>query len=234
MKGRGRSRYLWHLLLAIPALIAGGACGGTRPAAATHRVAPVPTLAAFSCTDPQAISTVQGNPHLASVPSLEFVSLAPRSGGLLVTVKFRRPLVLAPEGVYIAWTVYVYRHRSDAASFESEVELEFQDRGKGFEPSGWTMVASTYTHQTPVAGDVHTDNKRDELSVFFPAGFVDLSPPFYWFASQEEFRAYLPKPDTAAPQDWSINGAVFTDCPADVRPDPNSAPYAAKLLTVVT
>jgi hypothetical protein len=150
-----------------------------------------------------------------------------------VTVKFREPLVLAPEGVYISWTVYVYRHRINAASFHNDVELEFQDRGQGFEPSGWTLVASTYTDQSPVIGDVHTDDKRDELTAFFPAGFVDLSPPFYWFASQEEFRAYLPRPNTAAPQDWSINGAVYTDCPAGVRPDPNSAPYATKLLTVI-
>ena len=231
MKCRARR---WYLPLAILALLASGACGGARGAQATrHRAPSQAEVSAFYCTNPEPTSTVQGHPDIASVPALKFVSLAPRSGGLLVTVKFREPLVLAPEGVYISWTIYVYRHRSDAASFDNEVELEFQDRGKGFEPSGWTMVASTYTSQTPVVGDVHTDKNRDELTAFFPAGFVDLSPPFYWFASQEEFRAYLPRPGTAAPQDWSINGAVYTDCPAGVRPDPNSAPYATKLLTVV-
>jgi hypothetical protein len=60
---------------------------------------------------------------------------------------------------------------------------------------------------------------------------ANLAPPFYWFASQEEFRAYLPKADKAAPRDWSINGAIYTDCPAGVRHDPNSTPYPSRLLT---
>ncbi|HYA45631.1 MAG TPA: hypothetical protein VED59_08485, partial [Acidimicrobiales bacterium] len=62
----------------------------------------------------------------------------------------------------------------------------------------------------------------------FPAGFVDLRPPFYWFASQEEYRAYLPREGR---QDWSVNGSVVTDCPTGVRPDLNSPPDPAKLFT---
>jgi hypothetical protein len=174
---------------------------------------------------------VQGNPHVTSVPALQSVALVPASGGLKVSFKFRTPLVLAPEGVSLLWTVYVYRHRSDASNFERGIELQFQDRGKGWEPTGWTIVASTYTTQVPIGGDVHTDKARDQLTVYFPSGFVDLSPPFFWFASQEEFRAYLPEANKAAPQDWSVNGEVYTDCPAGVRQGPNSAPYPAKLLT---
>jgi hypothetical protein len=187
--------------------------------------------AAFYCTNPQRTSTVEGNPHIASVPALESVVLVPAPGGLSVSFKFRTPLVLAPEGVYIAWTVYVYRHRSDASNFERGIELQFQDRGKGWEPTGWTIVASTYTAQMPIVGDVHTNKARDQLTVYFPSGFVDLSLPFFWFASQEEFRAYLPETNKAAPQNWSVNGDIYTDCPAGVRHDPHSAPYAARLLT---
>lgn len=179
------------------------------------------------------MSVVEGNPDIASVPSLQFVSLVPRSGGLLVTVKFRKPLVLAPEGVYISWRVYIYRHRSDAANPESTLMLQVEDRGKGWEPSGWTILASTYTSDSPIEGDVHTNNAGDQFTTFFPAGFANLSPPFYWFATQEEYRAYLPGATKSAGQDWSINGAIYTDCPAGVRHDPDSTPYAAKLLTAV-
>jgi len=208
-----------------------GACGSPSAPAVKPASRDNPTTVAFQCTNPQPVPTVQGNPHITTVPSLESVSLVPSSGGLTVSFRFRKPLVYAPEGVYIAWTVYLYRHRVDASSFNRSVELEFQDRGIGFEPTGWTIVASTYTSQTPLGGNVQINEAHNQLTTFFPAGFVDLNPPFFWFASQEEFRAYLPQPNTAAPQDWSVNGAIFTDCPAGVRHDPNSAPYVTKLLT---
>ena len=111
--------------------------------------------------------------------------------------------------------------------------LQVEDRGKGWEPTGWTILASTYASDSPVSGDVHTNKVRDELTTYFPPGFANLSPPFYWFATQEEYRAYLPQNSRSAPQDWNINGAIYTDCPAGVRPDPGSPPYSAKLLTAV-
>jgi hypothetical protein len=222
-----------HYLLAAPAFLAALLAGQNTLLARTpaNLSASRAAAAAFYCTNPQRTSTVQGNPQITSVPALESVFLAPKSGGLSVSFKFRTPLVLAPEGVSISWTVYVYRHRSDASNFERNIELQFQDRGKGWEPTGWTIVASTYTAQTLVGGDVQTSKARNQLTAFFPGGFVDLSLPFFWFASQEEFRAYLPEANQAAPQNWSINGEIYTDCPAGVRHDPNSAPYAAKLLT---
>jgi hypothetical protein len=224
----------WLLLLVVPALLASAACGATRPAqAARHRVPAAAASTAFYCANPQPDSTIQGNPDLTAVPLLRSLSLVPSPGGLLLSVKFRKPLVLAPEGVYISWTVYVYRHRSDAANPESTLMLQVEDRGKGWEPTGWTILASTYTSDSPVEGDVHTNSARDEFTTFFPSGFANLSPPFYWFAAQEEYRAYLPRDNKAAPQDWKVNGAVYSDCPAGVRPDPNSAPYAAKLLTAI-
>jgi hypothetical protein len=164
------------------------------------------------------------------VPSIESVKLVPSLGGLVVDFRFRTGFALAPAGVLIAWTIYLYRHRSDAAQPAAAVQLAVQDRGPGWEPTGWTMVASTYTKDTPVAGEVRTDKARNELKTFFPAGFADLKPPFYWFASQQEERAYLPQNNKAEPQNWNVNGSIFTDCPAGVRSDPNSLPYAARLL----
>jgi hypothetical protein len=187
--------------------------------------------AAFSCTNPQRASTIQGNPHVNSVPSLESVSLVPSAGGLMVSFKFRKPLVFAPEGVYISWTVFVYRHRSDASNFESRAQLQFQDRGKGWQPTGWTILAAVDSTNNLVTGQVHTNKAHDELTTFFPGGFANLSPPFYWFASQEEYRAYLPRGNPVTSRDWSVYGGVFTDCPSGVRPDPDSVPYATKLLT---
>jgi len=149
----------------------------------------------------------------------------------LVSYRFRTPLVLAPEGVYLSWTIYVYRHRSDAGKSQRAVGLQVEDRGKGWEPTGWTILASIGTDASPVDGSVQTDAARDELSTFFPAGFTNLQPPFYWFASQEEYRAYLPEANKAHPQNWNVNGSVTTDCPAGVRLTPNSLPDAARLLS---
>jgi hypothetical protein len=185
----------------------------------------------FSCTNPQHASTVQGNPQVTAVPRIQSISLVPRAGGLVVTYKFRAPLVLAPEGVYLSWAIYVYRHRSDAAKAQLAVELQVENRGKGWEPTGWTILASIGTDATPVEGSVQTDPAGDQLTTFFPAGFTNLRPPFYWFASQEEYRAYLPQANKAHPQNWNVNGSVTTDCPAGVRRNPNSLPNGARLLS---
>jgi hypothetical protein len=152
----------------------------------------------------------------------------------VVSYKFRAPVVLAPEGVYLSWAIYVYRHRSDAGKANKAIELQVENRGKGWEPTGWTILASIGTDASPVEGSVQTDAAGDELSTFFPAGFTDLRPPFYWFASQEEYRAYLPEANKAHPQNWNVNGSVTTDCPSGVRPTPNSLPDAARLLSAGT
>ena len=206
-----------------------GVAQGAQPARPYALAAAAPSR--FSCTNPQPSSTVQGTPDVRSVPQIESISLVPRAGGLLVSYKFRTPLVLAPEGVYLSWAIYVYRHRSDAGAPQRAVELQVEDRGKGWEPSGWTILASIGTNASPVAGSVQTDAAGDQLSTFFPAGFTNLRPPFYWFASQEEYRAYLPVANKAHPQNWNVNGSVTTDCPVGVRVNPNSLPDGAKLLS---
>lgn len=217
-------------MVLAPALVLGtGACGGTPTAQKTEQSSAVAVATTtFSCTNPQRTSMVQGDPDISAVPSVSSVSLVPSVGGLVVSFKFRVPFVLAPEGVYFSWTVYVFRHRSDASNPEGGVELQVEDRGEGWEPTGWTIIASTYTQDKLVSGDVHTDKARDEIAAVFPAGFADLQPPFYWFASQVAFRAYLPRGKGG--RDWSINGSLTNDCPAGVRHDPNSLPYGAKLL----
>ena len=169
---------------------------------------------------------------MASVPSLQSVGLVPQAGGLRVTFRFHKPFAVAPEGVYLAWSVFVFRHRSDAQNLDSGLQLQVEDRGKGWQPTGWTILASMGTADNLVQGQVRTDKAHDQFTTFFPGGFANLSPPFYWFASQEEYRAYLPVGNKAAAQDWNVNGAIFTDCPGGVRPDPDSSPYGAKLLTV--
>ena len=142
----------WALLLAAPTFLAVSP-GHLLSTQTTGNVLSARAgAAAFHCTNPQRTLTVQGNPHVTSVPSLGSVSLVPHSGGLTVRFSFRKPFALAPEGVYISWTVYVFRHRSDAANPESTLFLQVEDRGKGWQPTGWTMLASTYSSDTPDRG----------------------------------------------------------------------------------
>ncbi len=232
----GRRCVAWPV--ALPVVVAGALAITAAPFTATSvaqtasRPGLVGNLAtSFSCTNPQQASTVQGNPHVSAVPQILSIGLMPRAGGLVVTYKFKAPLVLAPEGVYLSWAIYVYRHRSDAGKAQLAVELQVENRGKGWEPTGWTILASIGTNATPVEGSVQVDPAGDELSTFFPAGFTNLRPPFYWFASQEEYRAYLPEANKAHPQNWNVNGSVTTDCPAGVRRDPNSLPNGSRLLS---
>jgi hypothetical protein len=215
--------------VAVAGALTTATCTTTSAAQQAPRLGFVAT--SFSCTNPQQASTVQGNPHVTSVPEIESISLVPRAGGLVVSYKFAAPLVLAPEGVYLSWAIYVYRHRSDAGKADKAIELQVENRGKGWEPTGWTILASIGTDTSPVEGSVQADAAGDELSTFFPAGFTNLRPPFYWFASQEEYRAYLPEANKAHPQNWNVNGSVTTDCPAGVRSTPNSLPDGAKLLS---
>gem|GEM_PF-3001324 len=177
-------------------------------------------------------SMVNGTPDMpaGAVPAVRSVQLVPNLGGLTIVYRFRRGFPLAPEGVYFAWTVYLYRHRLDADHPVQTVELQIEDRGLGWEPTGWTILASSYYNSSPVVGEVHTDKARDTIATFFPAGFVNLKPPFFWYASQQVFRAYLPKRSKTAHQDWSVNGSIVNDCPAGVRAGTYSLPDPAKLL----
>ena len=186
---------------------------------------------AFYCTNPQRTSTVQGNPHVAAVPVLQSVSLHPNSGGLTVSFKFRKPIVFAPEGVYISWSVFLYRHHGDASNYEGGVRLQFQDRGKGWQPTGWTILAVVGSTNNLLSGQVHTNHANNELTTFFPGGLANLRPPFLLVRHPGRIPGVF-----AGEQPSSIAGleglrSMLFDCPAGVRSDPDSSPYAARLLT---
>jgi hypothetical protein len=193
----------------------------------------VPAVAASgssSCASKWA-ATVTGTPDITTVPAIEAVTVTPSFGGLLVSLNFKKPFVAAPEGVYDAWTVFLFQHRSQAANVDNAVELQIEDRGVGWEPSGWTLLASLGAKDSEVAGNVHTDKADNVLQTFFPAGFANLGPPFYWFAEQEEYRAYLPRAGTTDHQDFSVNGSITSGCPDGVM-GPYGMPNAAKLIEV--
>jgi hypothetical protein len=212
--------------LAPPAGAATRAANAYRPARPT-----APPAGSFTCSAIGA-TMVNGTPDVAAddIPAVRSVQITPSLGGLLVVYKFRKGFALAPEGVYFAWTVYIYRHRADANNPVQTIELQIEDRGLGWEPSGWTVLASTYYNSSPVAGQIRTDKARDTIATYFPAGFTNLQPPFFWYASQEVFRGYLPRNSRAHHQDFSVNGSIVNDCPRGVRTGAYSLPDPAKLL----
>jgi hypothetical protein len=171
---------------------------------------------------------VYGTPHLSGVPAIEAVTVTPSFGGLLVSYKFSRRFVAAPAGVYDAWTVFLFQDRNDAGNEDKAVQLQIEDRGAGWEPSGWTLLATLGTTNHQVGGNVRTNGAGNVLQTFFPAGFANLEPPFYWFAEQEEDRAYLPRHSQA---DFSVNGTITSDCPNGVM-GTYDVPNAAKLIEV--
>ena len=181
-----------------------------------------------TCTNPQRRATVVGTPRLTSVPALVAVSLYPHAGGLGVTFLFRRPLVMAPAGVLISWRVFVYRHRNDAANPASGQTLNLEDRGAGWEPSGWTITTALGSSLAQIDGNVTINKARDALSVFFPKGFGDVSTPFYWYANEWEFRSFLPTKNPDKPN-YAVTGSVSFDCPSGVTasgtPDPKLLLY---------
>jgi hypothetical protein len=185
------------------------------PIAIGHVPLAAPSMAKFRCTTAWPSTVVHGHPDIKSVPPIRSVGLTPLRHGLIVDYRFESGFPLAPPGVLLSWTVYLYRHRSDAAKPTTTVELQIEDRGQGWEPSGWTLLASTYYNSTPVEGTVHMDRAGDDLMAFFPAGFTDLDPPFYWYASQEADR---------------LSGSVLVDCPQRAGDGPYGLPDANKLL----
>ncbi|MGA3221946.1 MAG: hypothetical protein ABSE77_23260, partial [Acidimicrobiales bacterium] len=216
----GRPGRRWVPVVAVLALGA-GACGATKtpPSAKPHPAKPgvakrvVTASGASSCVSSQWASTVTGTPDISTIPAIEAVTVTPNFGGLLVSLKFKKPFVSAPEGVYDAWTVFLFQHRNQAANVDNAVQLQIEDRGVGWEPSGWTLLATFGSNNNEVAGNIHTNKARNLLQTFFPAGFANLDPPFYWFAEQEEFRAYLPRPSKTDHQDFSVNGTITSGCP---------------------
>jgi hypothetical protein len=176
-----------------------------------------------ACTHPQTHATIIGKPHLSSVPTLVAVTLSPHNGGLGISYRFHKRLVLAPAGVLIAWRVFVYRNRDDAANPAAGVTLTVEDRGVGWQPSGWTITTALGTNLGQVDGNVFINKAHDELSVFFPKGFANLRTPFFWYSNEWEIRGFLPT-KTNKP-DYTVNGSVSFDCPAGInasgQPDPN-------------
>jgi hypothetical protein len=242
-RGPGRSKWRWAVLL--PAIALGTvACGATKaPQSAkapgttqaprttkAHPARPAELSDASSCASTQWTPTVYGTPHMSTVPAVEAVTVTPGFGGLLVSYKFKKPFVAAPTGVYDAWTVYLFQRRSDAGNVDKAVQLQIEDRGPGWEPSGWTLLATLGTANHQVVGNVRTNGAGDVIQTFFPAGFANLEPPFYWFAEQTEDRAYLPRHSRA---DFSVNGTITSDCPNGVM-GPYGMPNGAKLIEVKT
>lgn len=166
-----------------------------------------------SCKDPQRIATVEGTPRLKSVPSLKVVTVATYDGGLRVFYSFRHRLVLAPAGVLVAWRVFVYRDRQAAKNPAAGLSLTVEDRGTGWEPSGWTITTAEGTTLGQVNGNVGINKARDRLSVFYPRESGDLRTPFYWYANEWEIRAFVPTKNPDKP-DYAVNGSVSFDCPA--------------------
>ncbi len=154
--------------------------------------------------------------------------LSPHDGGLGISYLFRRPLVAAPSGVLIAWRIFIYRSREEATNPASGLTLTVDDRGVGWQPSGWTITTALGTNLGQVDGNVYINKARDELSVFFPKGFANLRPPFFWYSNEWEIRAFLP--DKKNKPDYTVNGSVSFDCPDGVnvsgQPDPERLLHA--------
>jgi hypothetical protein len=212
-------------LAVLGILSAGLTAGGTGKAAVTAHDHDAPAPVVTTCDSWS--SVINGRPDITSVPAIQSVKLTSLSGGLLVSVRFSKPFPLAPEGVYFAWDVHLFRRRADAAPPELSTLLQVEDRGKGWQPTGWTVLASSYNNGFPIDEDIASENAHDELVAYFPVRFVSTQAPFYWYVSQEAYRAYLP--DGGDPN-WAVNGSLTDYCPPGVQADPYTPPVPAKLL----
>jgi hypothetical protein len=213
------------MLAALGILSAGLSAGGTGgPTGIRHdhdAVAPVVT----TCN--HWASVINGKPDISSAPAVKSAKLASAPGGLLVSIGFTKPFLSAPEGVYFAWDVYMFHRRADAVPPGRTTLLQIEDRGKGWQPSGWTVLASTYDNGFPTGQPIAMDKARNELVVYFPTRVVSTQVPFYWYVSQEVYRAYLP--DGNDP-DWAVNGSLAAYCPPGVQAGPYTPPEPLKLL----
>ncbi|HMK98002.1 MAG TPA: hypothetical protein VK425_10680, partial [Acidimicrobiales bacterium] len=130
-----------HMRWSVRSVRAGSAIGAvlaalTWPASATatptRLSATTQTGASAICSAPQAKPAVEGHPHLSSVPALASVRITAQRKGLKVVYSFRSRFVPAPEGVYIAWSIFLYRARADANDSTKLLELQLEDRGAGW------------------------------------------------------------------------------------------------------
>jgi hypothetical protein len=157
------------------------------------------------------------------------VTLTPYEGGLAVSFLFKHRLVLAPAGVLISWRVFIYRSRHDAERPADALVLNVEDRGAGWEPSGWTITTALGTTLGQVDGNVVINRAHDELSALFPKGFGNMATPFYWYANEWEIRSFLPTKNPNKPN-YSVNGSESFDCPivtdSSGVPDPKLLLYA--------
>jgi len=230
------SRHGKLLLAALPAaaIVAGSSASALGAGVTTgHTTSSSVVAGATSCNYSSRFSHIQGTPDVTKLPSLESVSLVPEDGGLMVTYQFRKPLVLAPEGVYFSWSVTIYRHRSDAARYNGGVTLEVQYRGAGWEPTGWTATVAGPGVESPVQGGIESDKLFNRFQEYFPSGLVDLKPPFYWYATEEIYRAYMPQKSSSSPQNFNVNGTIVTDCPGGIRQKPYNLPEGSRLIFAV-
>jgi hypothetical protein len=206
-------------------LSAGLTAGGTGKPAVTVHDHDAPAPVATTCDSWSSVRN--GRPDITSVPAIQSVKLTSFSGGLLVSIRFAGPFSLAPEGVYFAWDVYLFNRRADAVRPGLSTLLQVEDRGKGWQPTGWTVLASSYNNGFPIDEDTASDKAHNELVAYFPVRFVSTQAPFYWYVSQEAYRVYLP--DGNDP-DWAVNGSVTAYCPPGVQAGPYTLPVPVKLL----
>jgi hypothetical protein len=187
---------------------------------------------AFICADPQLAPTLQGTPDITPIPSLQSVSLLPKSGGLQVTFTFSKALVDAQPGVYLSWYVYLFRRRIDASNQNARTTLLVRDWGQGTLGNGWQLTAvppGSSAQGRYVDVPLYVNNEAGTINVTFPAGFVDLGPPFYWYAEQQGSRQFVMKNGV---QDPEVNGYFTNECPAGVTDTASNLPSPARLLPV--
>ena len=223
-RARGRRSVIVVLVVGLSASFLGAASASGATGAGSELRADT-THVGLSCTDPQRRATVVGKPRIHSVPSLTAVAVTPYEDGLAVSFLFRHRLVVAPAGVLLSWRVFIYRNRHDVDHPASALTLNVEDRGSGWEPSGWTITAALGTNLADVDGNVVLNRTRDELSAFFPKGFGNMRTPFYWYANELAFRSFLPSKNKP---NYSVNGSESFDCPAGT--DASGVPDSKLLL----
>ncbi len=239
---RSLSSWKWRWVPLVPVVVLGtAACGATKAPVAKSPVAkapvakapvakaPVPASGASSCASSRWASSVYGTPHISPVPAIEAVTITPSYGGLLVDYKFAKPFAPAPWGCTTPGRSTFSSTAAMSATRPQPSSCRSKTAGAGWEPSGWTLLATLGTTNNQVEGNVRTNKAGNVIQTFFPAGFADLQPPFYWYAEQvQDPRVYLPRDNRA---DFSVNGTITSDCPNGVM-GPYGLPDAAKLIEV--
>jgi len=202
----------------LPAVALGTvACGATKapqsakahPARVRSTKPAVTASDASSCVSSKWVPTVYGTPTCPPSGHRR-VHRYPELRWVIGVLQVHQALWAGAAGVYDAWTVFSFP--SVAAMPRISIKpfscRSRPRRGLGTERLDVARTLGTTNHQ--VVGHVRTNDAGDVLQTFFPAGFANLEPPFYWFAEQEEDRAYLPRHGQA---DFTVNGTITSDCP---------------------